>query len=113
MTQRRQFKLLQAGGGSGGTHRIYFTVTDYLCISETEIELTVVATWYTGGCTAAIPGENSYGEITVTDPCGKSLFFAAIDLTGKSGFATYMYPRTGTCEPKWMLDDLCGIPECS
>ena len=100
-------------GGGGGTHRIYFEVTGYECISDTEVELTVTAIWYTGGCTATIPGFDSYDEATVIDPCGKALFFAAADLIGKNGFATYMYPRTGTCTPRWLLDDLCGQPECA
>lgn len=104
--------VVASGGGSSGTHRIYFEITDYVCISDTEIELTVIALWYTGGCTATIPGEDSYGLITVIDPCRKALHFAALTLPGRNGFATLMWPRTGYCAFEWLLDDICGNDTC-
>lgn len=99
------------GGGGATSYRIYFEIASYDCISDTEVEITVTVLWFTGGCTADIPG--SYGEtVVVKDPCGILLFYPAATLPGKTGFATYMYPRTGDCEPKWLLDDICGTPEC-
>mgnify|MGYP003648107467 CR=1 FL=1 len=106
----KRWEVLQVA--AVGSPRIFFEVVGYECISDTEVELTVTPIWYTGGCTATIPGFDSYDEGTVIDPCGKALFFAAADLIGKNGFATYMYPRTGYCTPRWLLDDLCGQPEC-
>jgi hypothetical protein len=101
------------GGGTGGTHEIWFTIISVECVSATEMILTVNPTWYTGGCDAAIPDADSYGYVTVEDVCEILLFYTAEWLVGKTGRATYMYPRTGTCTPKWLVDVICGTPECA
>ena len=100
-------------GGTGGTHEIWFTIISVECVSATEMILTVNPTWYTGGCDAAIPDADSYGYVTVEDVCETLLFYTAVWLVGKTGRATYMYPRTGTCTPKWLVDKICGTPECA
>jgi len=104
--------VLQIGSG-GGTHEIWFTIISVECVSPTEMILTVQPTHYTGGCTAAIPGEDSYGYVEVEDVCEILLFYTAAWLVGKTGRATYMYPRTGTCTPLWLVDTICGTPECA
>jgi hypothetical protein len=103
----------QFHGGTGGTHEIWFTIISVECVSATEMILTVNPTWYTGGCDAAIPDADSYGYVTVEDVCETLLFYTAVWLVGKTGRATYMYPRTGTCTPKWLVDYICGTPECA
>jgi hypothetical protein len=109
----------QFHGGSGGTHEIWFTIISVECVSATEMILTVNPTWYTGGCTASIPGEDSYGYVEVEDVCSILSFYTAEWLDGsldgipKTGRATYMYPRTGDCIPKWLVDTICGTPECA
>jgi len=106
-------------GGTGGTHEIWFEIISVYCPSETETILTVNPTWYTGGCTAAIPGADSYGYVEVYDVCSILDYYTATWLDGsvdgitKHGRATYMYPRTGTCTPKWLVDTICESPECA
>jgi len=106
-------------GGGGGTHEIWFEIISVYCPSETETILTVNPTWYTGGCTAAIPGADSYGYVEVYDVCSTLDYYTAIWLDGsvdgitKHGRATYMYPRTGTCTPRWLVDQICESPECA
>ena len=110
---RRSFKMIEAGGGGSGSQRIWFTILSVECVSETEVILTVLPTHYTGGCTAAIPGEDSYGYVIVEDVCSILLFYTPAWLVGKTGAATYMYPRSGTCVPLWLVDTICGTPECA
>jgi hypothetical protein len=98
---------------TSGSQRIWFTIVSVECVSETEVILTVLPTHYTGGCTAAIPGEDSYGYVIVEDVCSILLFYTAAWLVGKTGAATYMYPRSGYCEPLWLVDTICGSPECA
>lgn len=105
--------VTQVGGGGGGTHEIWFTIISVECVSATETILTVEPTWYTGGCDAAIPDEDSYGYVTVEDVCHILDYYTAEWLVGKTGRATYMYPRTGTCTAKWLVDTICQSPECA
>lgn len=109
----------QFHGGTGGTHEIWFTIVSVDCTDVNNPILTVNPTWYTGGCTAAIPEADSYGYVLVQDPCSILDFYTAdwldgtVDGIAKTGRATYMWPRTGTCDAKWLLDTICGIPECA
>ena len=105
--------ILQVGGVGGGGQRIWFTIISVECVSATEMILTVLPTYYTGGCTAAIPGEDSYGYVIVEDVCSTLLYYTAAWLVGKTGSATHMYPRTGYCVPLWLVDSICGTPECA
>lgn len=110
--------FVRAGGGGGG-QRIWFTIVSVECVSATEMILTVQPTWFTGGCVAAIPGQDSYGYVTVEDVCSILLYYTAdwldgtVDGVPKTGSATYMFPRTGYCTPKWLVDEICGSPECA
>lgn len=113
MNPRGERGRWQFHGGGGGALRIWFTIDSVECVSATEMILTVTPTWFTGGCTATIPGEDSYGDVIVEDICGTLLYYTAEWLVGKTGSATYMYPRTGTCTAKWLVDSICGTPECS
>ena len=101
--------------GSGGGETIWFTITDVLCpetdyVAETTIVVT--ATWYTGGCSKVPPGAEYGGEYYVYDLCNYLYGLTPTDLVGTTGRATYMYPLTGACEPKWIIDDLCASPVC-
>lgn len=98
--------------GGKGSKRIKFDIVSVICNPDDTITLEVTPTHYTGGCTAAIPGETSYG-VTVEDPCGILSHYTLEFLeSGASGYATYFYPRTGTCDPEWHVDSICGSPEC-
>lgn len=103
------------GGGSGGGHTIWFTIDSLLCpesdyVSETT--LVVTATHYNQSCTGTPPGANYEGTYDVYDICNYLHGLVEDDLLGTTGRATYMYPLTGACEPRWVIDDLCAQPEC-
>lgn len=106
----------QFHGGSGGGHTIWFTIDSVLC-PETdyvpETTLVVTATHYTNGCSKTPPGANDDGTYNVYDLCSYLSGLTVDDLTGGVGRATYHYPLTGECEPRWIIDDLCPSPECA
>ena len=83
------------------------------CTSEPWI-LLVEPTWYTGGCTATIPGADPYtGYVEIQNRCNIADHFTAENIIGLTGTATYRYPRTDSyCVPAWRLDDICGEGEC-
>lgn len=97
----------------GGVFDIEFTVISMDCYSDPWI-LTVEPTWFTGGCTAAIPGADPYtGYVEVENRCNIADHFTAENIVGLTGTATYRYPRTDSyCTPAWRLDDICGEGEC-
>jgi hypothetical protein len=104
-----------AGGGSGGGHTIWFTIEEVLC-PETdyvaETTLVVTPTWYNRSCTGIPPGAEYGGEYYVYDLCNYLYGLTPSDLVGTTGRASYMYPLTGACEPRWVIDDLCASPVC-
>jgi hypothetical protein len=106
----------QFHGGSGGGHTIWFTITDVLC-PETdyvaETTLVVTADWYTAGCSKTPPGANDDETYYVYDLCSYLNGLTPTDLVGTKGRATYHYPLTGECEPRWIIDDLCASAECA
>lgn len=111
--KRRQYKLLSAGGGSGKpAKRIRFTIADVHCPDDYDPDLWISVDWtdYTGGCTNP-PGIEYDGTIKVYDDCILD-YYTADSLIGKTGSATYWYPREGYCEPRWIIDHVCGQPEC-
>ena len=109
---RGRWQQRPAGGGG---ETIWFTITDVLCpetdyVSETTLVAT--ATWYTGGCSKVPPGAEYGGEYYVYDLCNYLSYYTATELIGKTGRAGYYYPLTGSCVPKWIVEDLCGEPQC-
>ena len=104
----------QFHGGSGGGHQIWFTIDDVYCTDAyDDWHLVVTANWYTGGCLKTPPGANDDGTYNIYDICSIHTFYVATELVGTVGRATYFYPLTGDCEPKWLLDTLCLQPECA
>lgn len=108
-----EWVALPSGGGGG--HTIWFTITDVLCpdtdyVSETT--LVVTATYYNQSCTGTPPGAEYGGEYYVYDICNYLNGLTPGDLISGTGRATYHYPLTGTCTPKWIIDDLCPQPTC-
>lgn len=116
MNERGHRGRWQFHGGSGGGHTIWFTIDSVLC-PETdyvaETTLVVTATWYTAGCNKIPPGANDDGTYSVYDLCSYLQGLTPADLVSGTGRATYHYPLTGTCEPRWIIDDLCPQPECA
>jgi hypothetical protein len=105
-----------AGGGTGGGHTIWFTINDVLCPDTDYVDeptLVVTATWYTAGCNKTPPGANYDGTYNVYDLCNYLRGLTPNDLEGGTGRATYHYPLTGYCSPRWIIDDLCPQPECA
>lgn len=100
---------------SGGGHTIWFTIDAVLC-PETdyvaETTLVVTATWYTNGCSKTPPGANDDGTYNVYDLCSYLSGIDEASLPGTVGRATYHYPLTGDCEPRWIIDDICAAPHC-
>ncbi len=104
-----------AGGGSGGGHTIWFTIDDVLCPLTDYVEeptLVVTATYYNQSCAKTPPGANYEGTYNVYDICNYLNGLTPTDLIGGTGRATYHYPLTGYCDPRWIIDDLCPSPEC-
>jgi len=115
MPHRGRWQQKESSAGGGG-HTIWFTIDDVLCpdtdyVSETT--LVVTATWYTAGCDKTPPGANDDGSYNVYDLCSYLNGLTPTDLISGTGRATYHYPLTGTCTPKWIIDDLCPQPECA
>jgi len=105
----------QFHGGSGGGHTIWFEIAQVLCPEidyVPETTLVVNATWYTAGCSKTPPGANDDGTYNVYDLCNFTRGLTPTDLEAGVGKATYMYPLTGDCEPRWIIDELCPQPEC-
>ena len=114
---RRQPRIVEAGGGGGGGggHTIWFTIDSLLCPDTdyvSEMTLVVAATHYNQSCAGVPPGANYEGTYDVYDICNYLHGLVEDDLLGTTGRATYMYPLTGYCEPRWIIDDLCAQPEC-
>lgn len=112
---RRSFKMIEAGGGgSAGSHHIWFMIDAVTCNPDDSMTLTVTVTHYSGGCTTNIPDSDEYDGVTVEDPCSILSHYTVEFLeAGAIGRATYMYPRSGYCTPEWILDTICGSPECT
>jgi|GEM_PF-2171026 len=102
-------------GGSGGGHEIWFTINNMLCPTADYVDeetLVVTAEYYTGGCSGTPPGSNDDGTFDVFNYCGQFVGLTRDDLIGTKGKATYAYPLTGACVPKWFVDFLCAQPDC-
>ncbi len=113
MPQRGRWQQHRA---SGGGHTIWFTIDSVLCPDVdyvTETTLVVTAIWYASGCSKVPPGANDDGTYNVYDLCNYLNGLTPADLVGGTGRATYHYPLTGDCEPRWIIDDLCPQPECA
>lgn len=103
------------GSGGGGTHEIWFTIDSVLCPDTdyvAEETLVVTADIYSGGCSKTPPGANDDGTYNVYDFCSEFNGLTPSELVGTRGKASYGYPLTGDCEPKWYIDFLCGLPQC-
>jgi hypothetical protein len=110
----KRWEVIEAGG-SGGGHTIWFTINDVLCTESDYVEeTTLVATaiWYNQSCTNTPPGANDDGTYDIYDLCNYLNGLTPEDLIAGTGRATYQYPLTGECQPRWIIDDLCPQPEC-
>ena len=105
--------VVQAGGSGGGGEIIFFTidegpVCDPYGVDDPYLLVTVVL--YSGGCSKEPPGAEYGGQYKVYDRC--NLFGAADSMAGHSGWAAYMYPMDGYCDPQWYVFQICHTPEC-
>lgn len=103
-------------GAADGSHHIWFFIDQAFCNDDGSKSLTVTVFLYTGTCDQQVPGENSYGQVNVEDPCAILRYYTQDFLQSGSvvGRATYMYPRgSGYCTPEWYLDTICNMPECA
>ncbi len=101
--------------GGGGSHSIWFVIDDVLCPDTDYVDeetLVVTAEIYTGGCSKTPPGANYDGTYNVYDYCSEFNGLTPTELIGTRGKASYGYPLTGYCEPRWYIDFLCGLPQC-
>jgi len=107
----------QSRGGGGGSQRIWFVIREVECDIYTGAKILFVEVKeYTGGnCTSLVPGEDAYTGLTpVEDFCSTLSFFTAEQLLDGTGSATYFWPRgSGYCLPRWLVDDICVVPECA
>ena len=104
------------GGNKGGNHEIWFTIDSVYCADSYDAKhLVVTATHYSKSCTGVPPGANADGTYSIYDICSILDFYtdAYLESGGVVGRATYMYPLTGYCEPLWIVDTICGSPECA
>lgn len=102
-------------GGSGGGHTIWFTIDNMLCPLTDYVDeetLVVTAEYYAAGCSKTPPGANDDGTYDVYNYCGQFVGLTRDDLIGTKGKATYAYPLTGDCTPRWFVDFLCAQPDC-
>lgn len=109
--------LLIDSRGDGGVSSnvgdsIRFRVVDCICSGGVLEYITVEWTHYTGGCSEP-PGVDPYtGLIDVYDTCVLGYYTVDFLTSGEAtGRATYFYSRD-YCEPLWLVDSICGAPEC-
>lgn len=103
--------LIDSASPGGGGDQILFRVVDVVCYPE----LYVTAEWthYTGGCDSDPPGADPYtGYVDIYDSCVLAYYTVDFLLSGATGRATYWYTRDD-CVGKWIVDSICGQPECS
>jgi hypothetical protein len=105
--------LLIDGGSSGGGDSIRFTIVDCICSDGVFEYVTVEWTHYTGGC-GEPPGVDPYtGLINVYDTCVLEYYTYDFLTSGTAtGRATYFYPRDDCENGLWLVDSICGQPEC-
>jgi hypothetical protein len=105
-----------AGGGGIGGEVMWFTILEVLCPSRDYVdETTLVVQWdrYTGACGKEPPDAQYDGTYYVYPECGEDLDGqVADDLIGTKGKATYFRASADGCDPRWIIDLLCHLPEC-
>lgn len=108
--------VVQSGGSGSGGHHIWFEIESVLCNDDGSKVLFVTPTYYTGPCESEIPGMDEYGQVAVEDVCSILAYYTTtwLETGGVIGRATYMYPRGAAyCEGVWLVDQICGSPECA
>lgn len=105
------------GSRGGGGDQILFRVVDVVCGAGSTH---VIAEWthFTGGCDAEPPGTDPYtGYVEIFDSCVFGYYTVDFLLSGSDGYgatgrATYWYTRDD-CVGRWIVDSVCGQPECA
>lgn len=105
-------------GGSGGGNIVDFSIDDVFCPDDSDNSEGVLyvqgtVTFWSGGCSAGYPGQNSDGSIDVYDKCNIMSVLTEDELLVATGRAVYMYPQNlDACLPKWYVLDICYTQEC-
>jgi hypothetical protein len=109
------FPEIRPRGGKGGGEFMWFEIVEVLCPGRDyvdEITIVVTPTDYSGGCTKTPPGANYDGTYNFYLKCGLDGQVAE-QLPGTFGNGHYVYPwRQYDCEPRWIVNLLCHLPEC-
>lgn len=106
--------LIDSSGGGEGS-RIRFRIVDVVCYGDILDHVVAEWTHYSGGCENP-PGADEYGYVDIYDSCVMEYYTVnflttGTDGDGATGSATYFYDRD-TCEGQWIVDSICGTPEC-
>jgi hypothetical protein len=111
----RRYELI-SGGGGGGSDEIRFIIKKLDCTGTTPC-VWVQWTHYTGSCGAIPPGIDPYtGYIKVIDSCVLSYYTQDFLTGGATGRATYWHTNAAygaSCSGVWIIDAICGQPECA
>lgn len=122
----RVMPVIPTSGSGGGSHSIMFRVVDVYCKNDEDNDEGVFFVLaeceeYTSHCGIDPPGLDAYtGYLKIYDTCVLETYYTAYGLAGRTGYATYFYPRRNAeddpsyspCLPKWRALSLCGEPEC-
>lgn len=121
-----QGEWAQAATGGSGERDCWAIVDEVVCDpygDPLEMYVWAIVKWFTGDdCKAKIPGADPYtGMIKIEQVCDIfTAYYTAEQLVGKLVRATYMFPQPepnadpiDPCEAKWLVDTVCGAPECS
>lgn len=108
----------QYQGGGVGSHHIWATIDEAFCDAYTNRIDYVLATpiRYTGGCDVnSVPGVDDNGMVEVVEICETfTAYYTVEQLIGKTIRATYMKTiGADPCVFEWIVDAVCGTPECA
>lgn len=111
--QRGRWQQRPSGGGSDF---MWFTILEVHCPTEYDPEEYLICEplYVPGSCTKTPPGAEDDGTYKFYELCGDGFDGqVADDLPNTIGNGHYVYPwQAETCEPKWVINLLCNLPEC-
>lgn len=110
----KRWEVMDAG--SGGSDFMWFTIIEAHCPDsyDPDTYLIVEPLYVPGGCTKTPPGGVGDGTYKFYELCSDDFDGqVASELAGTIGNGHYVFPwQSEACEPKWIINLLCNIPEC-